>query len=155
MSAQPTQPNTSSKVDFTRPNTFTREGGLKFKRHFTREGIHPFDEVEWELRSASITDEKGKVIFEQKNVEVPKGWSQTATNIVVSKYFHGVLGTEKRERSVKQLIRRVADTIAEWGRDMGYFDSDEDAGIFHMELIHLLVNQKMAFNSPVWFNVGI
>jgi ribonucleoside-diphosphate reductase alpha chain len=140
---------------FVRPNTFTREGGLKFKRFFTKKGVHPFEEVEWELRSAGITDEKGKVIFEQKDVEVPKPWSQTATNIVVSKYFHGQMGTEQRERSVKQLIRRVADTIAEWGKDMGYFAADEDAEIFHSELLHLLVHQKMAFNSPVWFNVGV
>lgn len=140
---------------FVRPNTFTRDGGLKFKRFFTKKGVHPFDDVEWELRSAGITDEKGKVIFEQKDVEVPKPWSQTATNIVVSKYFHGLMGTEQRERSVKQLIRRVADTIAEWGHDMGYFATDEDADIFHMELLHLLVHQKMAFNSPVWFNVGV
>jgi ribonucleoside-diphosphate reductase alpha chain len=140
---------------FVRPNTFTREGGLKIKRYFSKKGVHPFDEVEWELRSAGITDEKGKVIFEQKDVEVPKTWSQTATNIVVSKYFHGLQGTEQRERSVKQLIRRVADTIAEWGKDMGYFATESDAEIFHNELLHLLVNQKMAFNSPVWFNVGI
>ncbi len=145
----------SNAASFVRPNTFTREGGLKIKRYFSKKGVHPFDEVEWELRSAGITDEKGKVIFEQKDVEVPKAWSQTATNIVVSKYFHGLMGTEERERSVKQLIRRVADTIAEWGNDMGYFATDEDAEIFHMELLHLLVNQKMAFNSPVWFNVGI
>jgi len=155
MSAKPNPSSTTTAAGFVRPNTFTREGGLKFKRMFTKKGTHPFDEVEWELRSASITDEKGKVIFEQKDVETPKSWSQTATNIVVSKYFHGVMGTEKRERSVKQLIRRVADTISEWGRDMGYFASDEDAEIFHMELTHLLVHQKMAFNSPVWFNVGI
>jgi len=155
MSAQPVQPNASTKVPFVRPDTFTREGGLTFKRYFTKKGAHPFDDVEWELRSASIIDEKGKVIFEQKDVEVPKTWSQTATNIVVSKYFHGVMGTEARERSVKQLIRRVADTISEWGRDMGYFSSEEDAEVFHMELLHLLVHQKMAFNSPVWFNVGI
>jgi len=114
MSAQPVQPNASTKVPFVRPDTFTREGGLTFKRYFTKNGAHPFDDVEWELRSASIIDEKGKVIFEQKDVEVPKTWSQTATNIVVSKYFHGVMGTEARERSVKQLIRRVADTISEW-----------------------------------------
>ncbi len=140
---------------FVRPNTFTREGGLKFKRFFTKKGVHPLDDVDWELRSDGITDEKGKVIFEQKDVEVPKTWSQTATNIVVSKYFHGQMGTEERERSVKQLIRRVADTISEWGKDMGYFAADEDAEIFHSELLHLLVHQKMAFNSPVWFNVGV
>ncbi|HVM32862.1 MAG TPA: vitamin B12-dependent ribonucleotide reductase [bacterium] len=150
-----THQNASAKSSFVRPNTFTREGGLKIKRYFTKKGLHPFEEVEWELRSATITDEKGKVIFEQKDVEVPKGWSQIAINIVVSKYFHGLLGSEERERSVKQLIRRVADTISEWGHDMGYFASDEDADVFHMELTHLLVHQKMAFNSPVWFNVGI
>ena len=150
-----TNQNTSTKNSFVRPNTFTRDGGLKIKRVFSKKGVHPFDEVEWELRSAAITDEKGKIIFEQKDVEVPKAWSQTATNIVVSKYFHGLMGTEERERSVKQLIRRVADTIAGWGKDMGYFASDDDAAIFHMELTHLLVHQKMAFNSPVWFNVGI
>ena len=111
MSAKSNQHVSSSQTSFIRPNTFTRDGGLKIKRYFSKEGIHPFDEVEWELRSAGITDEKGKVIFEQKDVEVPKTWSQTATNIVVSKYFHGVMGTEQRERSVKQLIRRVADTI--------------------------------------------
>ncbi len=155
MSAKPTQTNASKQSTFVRPDTFTREGGLKIKRYFSKKGVHPFDEVEWELRSAGITDEKGKVIFEQKDVEVPKSWSQTATNIVVSKYFHGVMGTEQRERSVKQLIRRVADTIYEWGNDMGYFATDEDAEIFHNELLHLLVHQKMAFNSPVWFNVGI
>ncbi len=154
MSAKPTQSKANQEV-FVRPNTFTREGGLKIKRHFSKKGVHPFDEVEWELRSANITDEKGKVIFEQKDVEVPKTWSQTATNIVVSKYFHGVMGTEQRERSVKQLISRVADTIYEWGKDMGYFASDDDADVFHSELLHLLVTQKMAFNSPVWFNVGI
>jgi len=156
MSAKPTQnQTTTTPTTFVRPNTFTRDGGLKIKRYFSKKGVHPFDEVEWELRSAGITDEKGKVIFEQKDVEVPKSWSQTATNIVVSKYFHGVMGTEQRERSVKQLIRRVADTIYGWGLDMGYFHSDEDAEIFHNELLHLLVHQKMAFNSPVWFNVGI
>jgi len=152
---KPVQSGAAIQTSFIRPNTFTRDGGLKIKRYFSKKGLHPFDEVEWELRSASITDEKGKVIFEQKDVEVPKTWSQTATNIVVSKYFHGVMGTEQRERSVKQLIRRVADTIADWGKDMGYFATDDDAEIFHNELLHLLVHQKMAFNSPVWFNVGI
>jgi len=146
--SQSTQP-------FVRPNTFSRDGGLKIRRHFTKKGIHPFDEVEWELRTAAITDENGKVIFEQRDVEIPKGWSQTATNIVVSKYFHGKVNTSERERSVKQLIRRVADTILEWGKDQGYFASDEDAKVFHEELTHLLVHQKMAFNSPVWFNVGL
>jgi ribonucleoside-diphosphate reductase alpha chain len=140
---------------YTRPNTFSREGGVKVRRFFTREGVHPFDEVEWELRTAGISDENGKVIFEQKDVEIPKSWSQSATNIVVSKYFHGKLNTPERERSVKQLIHRVTDTITEWGKDQGYFASNNDADIFQMELTHLLVHQKMAFNSPVWFNVGI
>src|SRR5258708_31237486 len=153
--SKPVQSGAATQMSFVRPNTFTRDGGLKIKRYFSREGIHPFDDVEWELRSDGITDEKGKVIFEQKDVEVPKTWSQTATNIVVSKYFHGVMGTEQRERSVKQLIRRVADTIADWGKDMGYFATYDDAEIFHNGLLHHLVYQKMAVNSPVWLNVGI
>ena len=95
--------------------------GLTFKRFFTKAGQHPFDEIEWELRTASIQNEKGQVIFEQRNVEVPKDWSQTATNIVASKYFHGKLGTAERESSVRQLISRVADTIAQWGVEGGYF----------------------------------
>ncbi len=129
--------------------------GLIFKRHFTRQGIHPFEEVEWESRTASLQNEKGQTIFEQRNLEVPKDWSQTATNIVASKYFHGKLGTPERESSVKQLISRVADTIAQWGIEGGYFRAEEDAQAFHDELTHLLVRQKMAFNSPVWFNCGL
>ncbi len=128
--------------------------GLEFRRYFTREGISPYDAVEWEYRTAAITGESGEVIFEQKNVEVPKGWSMTATNIVASKYFHGTIGTPNRETSVRQLIGRVATTITRWGREGGYFASPEDAEIFHDELVHLLVNQLMAFNSPVWFNCG-
>ncbi|MGD0129561.1 MAG: vitamin B12-dependent ribonucleotide reductase [Terriglobia bacterium] len=129
--------------------------GLRFKRLFTKPGLHPFDEIEWELRTTSIQNEKGKVIFEQRNVEVPKDWSETATNIVASKYFHGKLGTAERESSVKQLISRVADTIAQWGVEDGYFRSEEDARAFHDELLHLLVRQKASFNSPVWFNCGL
>ena len=125
------------------------------KRLFTKAGVHPFDEVEWEMRTASIQNEKGKVIFEQRNVEVPKDWTQTATNIVASKYFHGKLGTPERESSVRQLISRVADTIAQWGVEGGYFRSEEDAKNFHDELTHILVRQKAAFNSPVWFNCGL
>ena len=127
----------------------------RVKRLFTKAGVQPFDEVEWELRTASIQNEKGKVIFEQRNVEVPKDWSQTATNIVASKYFHGKLGTPERESSVRQLISRVADTIAQWGVEGGYFRTEEDAENFHDELTHLLVRQKAAFNSPVWFNCGL
>jgi len=129
--------------------------GINLKRFFTKPGIHPFDELAWELRTASIQNEKGQAIFEQRNVEVPSDWSQTATNIVASKYFHGKLGTAERESSVRQLISRVADTIAQWGVDDGYFRSEEDAKNFHDELVHLLVRQKASFNSPVWFNCGL
>jgi ribonucleoside-diphosphate reductase alpha chain len=129
--------------------------GLEFRRYFTREGISPYDAVEWEYRTAAITGESGEIIFEQKNVEVPKAWSMTATNIVASKYFHGKRGTPERETSVRQLVGRVASTIAAWGRKGGYFAGEQDAVIFHDELVHLLLNQLMAFNSPVWFNCGV
>ena len=129
--------------------------GLIFKRYFTREGVHPFDEIEWENRTALISNEKGEKIFEQKDVEIPKSWSMTATNVVVSKYFHGQLGTPEREHSVRQLVDRVATTTVNWGRKQHYFASEQDAEIFYNELCYLLVNQYMAFNSPVWFNVGI
>ena len=128
--------------------------GLKFQRYFSKPGVHPFDEVEWELRTAVISNEKGEKIFEQKDVEIPKSWSMTATNVVVSKYFHGKLGSPDREQSVKQLIERVARTITNWGLKDGYFAGQEDADIFYNELTYLLVNQQMSFNSPVWFNVG-
>jgi ribonucleoside-diphosphate reductase alpha chain len=128
--------------------------GLKFSRHFTRTGISPYDEVEWELRTASITDAKGNSIFEQRNVESPKDWSMTAINIVASKYLHGTLGTPGRETGVRQLIQRVAETIRDWGWQQGYFSTAEDRDAFHDELVHILVQQKAAFNSPVWFNVG-
>nr|WP_275942101.1 vitamin B12-dependent ribonucleotide reductase [Haliangium ochraceum] len=129
--------------------------GFEVSRYFTSEGVDPYSEVEWELRDATITGANGKVYFEQKQVEFPKAWSQTATNVVVQKYFRGTVGTPERERSVKQMIGRVADTIFGWGRKDGYFRSDKDAWRFRDELVHLLVNQKMAFNSPVWFNVGV
>jgi ribonucleoside-diphosphate reductase alpha chain len=128
--------------------------GLKFPRYFTRTGISPYDEVEWELRTASITDAKGNSIFEQRDVESPKDWSMTAINIVASKYLHGTLGTPQRETGVRQLIQRVAETIRDWGWQQGYFASAEDRDTFHDELVHILVQQKAAFNSPVWFNVG-
>lgn len=133
----------------------TGKRGLTFRRYFTREGVHPFDEIEWEMRTAVISNEKGEKIFEQKDVEIPKSWSMTATNVVVSKYFHGQLGTPERERSVKQIVDRVAKTTVNWGRSMKYFASEEDADIFYNELCYILVNQYMAFNSPVWFNVGV
>jgi ribonucleoside-diphosphate reductase alpha chain len=129
--------------------------GIKFKRFFTKEGVHPFDEIQWDRRDAVITNEKGEVVFEQKGVEVPAFWSMLATNIVVSKYFHGQVGTPEREYSVKQLIERVARTITNWGVKDGYFADDESADIFYNELVYLLVNQYASFNSPVWFNVGV
>jgi ribonucleoside-diphosphate reductase alpha chain len=128
--------------------------GLQFRRLFTKPGVSPYDEIEWELRTAQITDAQGNVIFEQKDVEVPKDWSMTATNIVASKYLHGTVGTPDRETGVRQLITRVAETIRDWGKADGYFRSDDDANAFHDELAHILVRQYAAFNSPVWFNVG-
>ena len=129
--------------------------GISVRRLFTKPGIHPFDDIEWESRTAALQNEKGQTIFEQRNVEVPKDWSQTATNIVASKYFHGKLSTPERESSAKQLISRVADTIAQWGIEGGYFRTEDDARAFHDELLHLLVRQKVSFNSPVWFNCGL
>src|SRR4051812_11542609 len=129
--------------------------GLSWERRFTQPGIHPYDELEWELRTAAIASETGKTVFEQKDVEVPKAWSQLATNVVVSKYFRGHVGTPERENSVRQLIDRVVNTIAAWAETQHYFATDEDLKAFQAELTHLLVHQKMAFNSPVWFNVGI
>lgn len=136
-------------------NGLFKQGGLKFKYLFSKKGIHPFDEIEWELREAKITNEKGQLVFHQKDVEIPKSWSMTATNVVVSKYFHGQINTPERERSVKQLIERVSRTITNWGIKDGYFESQEDAQTFYQELTYLLVNQYGSFNSPVWFNVGI
>src|SRR3954468_12566536 len=129
--------------------------GLTVERFFTRQGVDPFDTVEWELRDAVISGADGKVFFEQRGVEFPKTWSQTATNVVVQKYFRGTLGTPGRESSVRQMIGRVADTMYGWGKADGYFKSEADAWAFRDELVHLLLHQKMAFNSPVWFNVGV
>jgi ribonucleoside-diphosphate reductase alpha chain len=129
-------------------------GGLTFARRFSKAGLSPYDEVQWERRTASITDSSGKSIFEQKDVEVPVDWSMTATNIVASKYLHGQIGTPERETGARQLVGRVAETIRDWGLAGGYFASAQDAAIFHDELVSMLVSQKVAFNSPVWFNVG-
>ena len=129
------------------------DGGLRIDRRFTSPGVHPFDEIEWETRDAIIGDPAAPA-FEQRDVEFPASWSQNATNIVAQKYFRGPLGTPERERSVRQMIGRVAGTIAAWGRDGGYFATDADADAFEAELEHILINQKAAFNSPVWFNVG-
>jgi ribonucleoside-diphosphate reductase alpha chain len=128
--------------------------GLTFPRFFTEVGVDPFDEVEWELRSAVIGNERGDVVFEQRDVEIPKAWSQQATNIVVSKYFRGQIGTPDRERSVRQLIGRVVTTITDWARGHKYFASEGDLLAFSDDLKHILVYQKAAFNSPVWFNCG-
>jgi len=128
--------------------------GLTFRRFFTKPGVSPYDELEWERRTAQITDAHGNVIFEQKEVEVPKDWSMTATNIVASKYLHGTIGTPERETGVRQLVSRVAETIRDWGLAQGYFNTPEDGAIFHDELAHILLRQYAAFNSPVWFNVG-
>jgi ribonucleoside-diphosphate reductase alpha chain len=129
--------------------------GLVFERRFTDGKTSAFDMVEWEKRTALIGNEKGATIFRQEGVEVPKNWSQTATNIVTSKYFHGKPGTSDRENSVRQLISRVANTIVRWGDEGGYFADAQSRDAFRDELTHLLVEQKMAFNSPVWFNVGV
>ncbi len=136
---------------------FTGEGvtGITFERRWTTPGVHPYDEVAWELRTASISSETGKTVFEQTDVEVPVSWSQLATNVVVSKYFRGHIGTPGREHSVRQLIDRVVNTITSWAATQRYFATDEDLQAFKAELTHLLVHQKMSFNSPVWFNVGV
>jgi ribonucleoside-diphosphate reductase alpha chain len=134
--------------------TPNKKAGLSFRRFFTKPGVSPYDELEWDLRLAQITDAQGNVIFEQKDVEVPKDWSMTATNIVASKYLHGKVGTPERETGVRQLVARVAETIRNWGLAQGYFKTPEDGATFHDELVHILVRQYAAFNSPVWFNVG-
>lgn len=129
--------------------------GLTMRRYFTQAGLDPFTNVEWERRSAVIQGEKGEVVFEQHDVEMPKAWTQLATNVVVSKYFRGPLGTPQRETSVRQLIGRVVETIRSWGIGQGYFATPADAEVFADELTHLLLHQKACFNSPVWFNVGV
>src|SRR6202795_2723957 len=137
----------------TAPNK-KKAPGLAFRRLFTKPGVSPYAEIEWELRTAQITDAQGNVIFEQQDVETPKDWSMTATNIVASKYLHGRIGTSERETGVRQLVARVAETIRDWGQAQGYFRTPEDGATFHDELVHILVRQYAAFNSPVWFNVG-
>src|SRR5437016_4985942 len=130
-------------------------GEFRYQRRYTKLGVHPYDAVKWETRDAVITDAKGQVIFEQNGVEAPSLWSQTATNIVASKYFRGRLGTRERESSVRQLLDRVAKTITKWGVKGQYFLDEEEAQVFEAELTHILLNQMAAFNSPVWFNVGV
>src|SRR5205814_7029694 len=146
----------SPATDTAAENTAGGAGrGLSFQRYFADGKKSPFDAVEWEKRTALIGNEKGVTIFRQEDVEVPKSWSQTATNIVASKYFHGKPGTAQREGSVRQLIGRVVNTIVRWGEGCGYFADMPSRDAFRDELTHLLVEQKMSFNSPVWFNVGV
>jgi ribonucleoside-diphosphate reductase alpha chain len=147
---------TAKFAELTAPQEHPR--GIAFPRYFTRNlaaGTTPYDEIEWETRTASIANDKGTTIFEQRDVQAPRSWSQTATNIVASKYFHGKLGTPERETSVGQLVHRVVDTITGWGIADGYFASPQDAEHFRDELAHLMLHQKACFNSPVWFNVGV
>src|SRR5437660_1219319 len=144
VSASPTTPSRKAE----------KAAGLTFRRFFAKPGASPYDEVEWERRTAVITDAQGTAIFEQKDVEVPKDWSVTATNIVASKYLHGQVGTPERESGVRALVTRVAETIRNWGLAQGYFRTAEDGATFHDELVHILIRQYAAFNSPVWFNVG-
>ncbi len=129
--------------------------GVEFPQYFTARDSDPYQGVAWETRTATIGDHKGGIIFEQRDIEVPVDWSQTATNIVASKYFHGKMGSPERERSVAELVHRVVDTIADWGIEDGYFATPDDGENFRNELAHLMLHQKAAFNSPVWFNVGV
>ncbi len=153
----------SSRMSELQPTTkkalrSTERKGVSFPKYFTQKleaGKTPYDEIAWELRTAAIANDKGAIIFEQDEVEVPADWSQTATNIVVSKYFYGKMGSPERERSVRQLVHRVVDTIADWGAYGRYFKTRDDAENFRNELAHLMLTQKACFNSPVWFNVGV
>jgi ribonucleoside-diphosphate reductase alpha chain len=147
-------PAPTTTPELTAEKTSGRRG-LSFSRYFTADGVHPFDAVEWERRTAVILSAEGETVFEQHDVEFPNFWSQRATNIVASKYFHGQLGSAEREGSLKQLIGRVVGTITQWGIDGGYFATENDAEIFSDELTHLLLHQIVAFNSPVWFNIGV
>jgi ribonucleoside-diphosphate reductase alpha chain len=143
-------------MSYTPRATERKKGaGLKYPRRFTTAGQDVFETTEWELRTASITGEDGKSVFEQKDVEIPKAWSQLATNVVVSKYFRGPLNSPRRETSVRQVIGRVADTMHKWGLQGGYFASEEDGQAFRDELAYLLLHQYGSFNSPVWFNIGV
>ncbi len=148
-------PRSSLRSGRARKEQGESPNGLRVPRVFSTSGRHPFDEIQWERRKAAITDDKGQVIFEQPDVEVPVFWSQLATNVVASKYFYGAHGTRERETSLRQLIHRVVRTIADWGWRDGYFASVEDAETFYHELVWLCVNQYGSFNSPVWFNCGL
>src|SRR5713101_1619344 len=149
----------SAKIESVPPKTTVRtKTGIAFPRYFTSRlepGKTPYDDLQWETRTASIGSDKGAVIFEQRDVVAPADWSQTATNIVASKYFYGKVGSPERETSVAQLVERVVNTIAEWGRKDGYFKTAQDGENFRFELAHLMLTQEACFNSPVWFNVGV
>src|SRR3954447_16166783 len=149
----------SAKMEVLKAKTNTPTNtGISFPRYFTsrlESGKTPYDDVQWETRTASIGNDKGSVIFEQRDMEAPVDWSQTATNIVASKYFYGKLGSPERETSVAQLVERVVNTITDWGKKDGYFKSEQDGENFRFELAHLMLTQKACFNSPVWFNVGV
>src|SRR6202521_1961647 len=150
------KPGTPTTDSARTPDATTRRsGGVTLERFFTRAGVDPMAEVDWDLRAAVISGEDGRVVFEQRDVEVPRAWSQTATNVVVSKYFRGPIGSPRRETSVRQLVGRVVDTFAGWGDRQHYFAGAADRDTFKAELTHLLLNQMGAFNSPVYFNVGI
>src|SRR5712691_8306583 len=148
-----TQAETQAPADELQNTVAHEDASLAVRRYFTIPGRDPFDEIEWETRDAFIPG-KDKPVFEQKDVEFPKFWSQTATNIVAQKYFRGRMTSPERERSVKQMIGRVVDTISAWGRKDGFFATEEEADTFEAELKAILVNQLASFNSPVWFNVG-
>ncbi|GAG06027.1 unnamed protein product, partial [marine sediment metagenome] len=139
-----------------RPQRVSHPRGLQIDSRFCPEqAVDPFETTEWELRTASIKDENGEILFEQTDAEVPSDWSQLAANVVVSKYFYGENGTEQRESSVRQLIHRVTRTITDWGQEDGYFATLEDGERFYRDLTWLCLHQHGAFNSPVWFNVGL
>ncbi|HXH95150.1 MAG TPA: vitamin B12-dependent ribonucleotide reductase [Thermoanaerobaculia bacterium] len=150
--SSPLRPRSNSKPARKKE---TKGGGIEVERFFTKAGVDVYDTCEWETRAAAISNESGGIVFEQKDVEMPKFWSQMATNVVVSKYFRGHLGSPDRETSVRQLIGRVVRTITAWGRQGGYFNTEADGDTFRDELTHILLYQMAAFNSPVWFNVGI
>ena len=158
MAAEDTTVRSRSRSPETTTGTAAGESsarGVEVRRIFTRPGQDVWSTVDWELRTASIQDDQGEILFEQKDVEVPSSWSQLATNVVVSKYFRGAVGQPGRESSVRQLIGRVVDTLTRWGSEGGYFASTDDRDAFRDELTHLLLHQKLAFNSPVWFNMGV
>jgi ribonucleoside-diphosphate reductase alpha chain len=155
MSIEVTTHETVRQPARTKTRTKAKGDGITVERYFTKEGVDPFDTCEWEMRSASITNERGEVVFEQRDVEMPKFWSQMATNVVVSKYFRGTIGSPDRESSVRQLIGRVVRSMVVWGHEGGYFAASTDEAAFRDELTHILLYQMASFNSPVWFNVGI